>query len=399
MSTAFVGMFGIIFLMGWMNGLFEAMFSGAIDTGLGHIQVRPVGYEKSRKITMHFEDPVTLAGDITKIGNISGFDYAPRFEREGMLRLGSFNRGVLLYGIEARSEANVSSFDDWIVQGTYLNEKSSQDNGEIECLIGQSNAEKMEVEIGDGVILSTGGEDGETKSVRARVMGIFNSPVAPVNKYTVILRREDLSRLFNGKTDNISAFVYRGKENELIEEVADKLRNALNERGHNNTVEVLTYFQLQSQIKRMFEISDQFMDILYVIFLTGFALTLLNSILMSVFERMREIGIQRAIGASMWEIIVEILIESFYLSVIGSGAGFIAGSGVVLLTGWTGISFGFYAESLDILGNMSSIIYPFLNLDNIITAFSLAVVVSILAGFYPAWKASRTDPVKAIQNK
>ena len=94
-----------------------------------------------------------------------------------MLRLGSFSRGVLLFGIEPRAESNVSSFDKWIIKGSYLDEVTNNEDGKIECLIGQSTAQKMEVDIGDGVIISTGGADGETKSIRAIVKGIFKSPV------------------------------------------------------------------------------------------------------------------------------------------------------------------------------------------------------------------------------
>lgn len=257
----------------------------------------------------------------------------------------------------------------------------------------------MEVGIGDSVILSTADLEGETRSIRAVVKGIFNSPVAPVDKYTVILRREDLSNIFSGSPDNISTIVFRGEQDELIDGVAANIRDQLAAKQIGEKVEVLTLFQLQAQLKVIIDLTDQIMDFVNVIFLSGFALTLLNSIMMSIFDRMREIGIQRAIGARAGEIIIEILIESFYISLIGSGAGFILGAIVTYITAWTGISLGGFAESLDILGNMNSVIYPYLTWDNVIYAFVLATVISLVAGFYPAWKASRIDPVKAIQNK
>ncbi len=400
MATALVGMLGVTIMMGWVNGLFDAMLTGAIDTGLGHIQVRPTGYDRLRKNDMRFDNPEEIKKSLDSLGDIDGYHYSIRLEREGMLRLGSFSRGVLLMGIDPKTEPGVSSFDKWIVQGEYLTEenKASGDGERIECLIGYEAAQKMEVEVGDRVILSTGDKDGQTSSVQAEIQGIFRSPVGPINKYTVILKQSQLSQMYDPEHNYISSFVFHGKNREDLDIVAQKIR-ALFSNSDSSAPDVLTFMQLQAELRTILEMSDQFMGIFYFILMTGFALTLLNSVLMSVFERVREIGIQKAIGARTSVIILGILVESFVLSVLGSGVGFIVGGTFVLILGFSGISLGLFAEAMDMLGNINSIIYPYLTLDDILTAFILAFSVSMIAGFYPAWKASKTNPIKAIQNR
>ncbi len=401
MSTAVVGMLGVVFMMGWINGLFDAMISGGIDTGLGHVQIRPEGYNVKKEIGSLLPDASAIMKAVgsAEAASSEKFYYSPRLERQGLLRLGSFTRGVMLMGIDPETEPGVSSFHRWMVSGEYLTSDENQNEFMIPVLLGQSTAEKLEIEVGDSVVLSTGDSDGENVSLRGVIQGLFQTPIEPINKYTVIVRRSDLSHLYDATDNHMSTIVIHGKKREEADILKTLIAGEVKKNVPSSSAEVLTYTDLQKELKKMLDLSSQFQGIFYVILLTGFALTLLNSVLMSVFERMREIGIQRALGAKVWVIIVGILLESLFIALIGSSSGIVLGGAIVVLTGWTGISFGAFLEGIELMGNVTSIVYPYLTVSDIVLAFTISILMSLLAGLYPAWKASRTDPVVAMQNK
>lgn len=139
--------------------------------------------------------------------------------------------------------------------------------------------------------------------------------------------------------------------------------------------------------------------IFYVILLSGFSLTLMNTILMSVMERTREIGMMMAMGARGTIIFLQIVTESVLLSALGSLAGILLGVIVILVLSGPGISLAAFAKGMEMMGKSGTLIYPSLAWFDIISSFSIAMIMSIAASVYPAWKAVRMLPVKAIYDR
>lgn len=398
MSTAVVGILGVVFMMGWINGLFDSMISGTVESGLSHVQIRPAGYSKDRKVGKLFENPLAVRDALQGVALPDSIHSSFRFEREGLLRLGAFSRGVLLMGIDPATEPGVSSFHEWLDEGEYIPENESESEFLIPCLIGRANADKMEVGTGDTVILSIGNNDGESNSIRARIVGIYNAPSISINKFFVLLRRSDLSMLFNGKRDTFTSISYLSEKGS---DDVDRIKGFLleNKKLTETGSEILAFYEMQPELGMMIDMSWISVSIIYTVLLTGFALTLLNAILMSVFERSREIGIQRAVGARVSHIILSIILESALLSLLGSGMGLLIGGATVFYFQVTGIHFGSFAEGLELIGTLNTVVYPFLTVSDVVLTAVLSLFVSMIAGLYPAYRAATMQPVKAIYNK
>ncbi|MBI39446.1 MAG: hypothetical protein CMF59_07590 [Leptospiraceae bacterium] len=403
-STATVGMTGVLFSMGFSNGMVDSMIRGGVQSGMGHVQIRPAGFEQERKIDRRLPEAQSIleqAESLQYPDSLQPVHLAPRFEREGLLRIGSYQEGVIITGVDPAKEREVSSFDEWIIDGQYLSESLETDStGIIPCLIGKVNANRMELELGDYVILTLGNHNSESVSVRAEIVGLFESPMTGVDRHTVLVHRSALSNLYQEGTSEISNITFLTQDLSHSRELDVFLEDSLNPGLHAETgstaFEILSFFQLQPQIETMLNYIDDIKGIIYGVLMSGFALTLLNSVLMSVFERTREIGIQMAIGTRKSFIVASIIMESVILAMAGSITGLIAGGGLVALLAITGIPLGSFAGGIEMIGSMSTVVYPRISADDISLGFYVAIGMSILASIYPAFKATAIQPVEAI---
>ncbi len=439
---------GMLLLIALMNGFTKIWVDGAIESGLGHVQLRPSGYREKRGQKMLFADPDGLIQITQEIEQqlaaisteIPGIRYAHRFEREGFLRLGSAIQGVQVIGVDVDREKNISKFDDWLITGSYFASSRAEEErdklyGLVPCLLGRANAEKFEVERGETLVLSINTAEASTRSVRVRVEGIFQAIAEPVEKYTLLLPRQALSLMFNESPNQISYSIYLTSHLQLAKTLQKKIENMIENTMENtmestmgntientmentmgntmgNTIEntmekgaqaaaidVLSYQELQPGITKLLENVENTIAIFYFIMLSGFAFVLLNSVTMSVFERTREIGILRAIGSPGYFVFLMVIFESLLLGLLGALAGCFISGVLVFVLGQTGISFEIFAKGLERMGGIGARVYPALKLSDYYTACQVAIVISLLASIYPAYKAIKVTPIKAIYNR
>jgi ABC-type lipoprotein release transport system permease subunit len=391
-SSAVVGILGILFAMAFLNGFLGSMLDSSIESGLGHAQVRPAGYSAERKSKMILKNPGEILQQIRQGENLT-FSYSPRFEREGFVRMGTEMRGVQVMGVDPEMEKRVSRFDQWLIEGNYLSPKPS---GLLKpCLIGKVNAQKFEVKVGDALVISIGDKEGNTSSVRAVVEGIFQSPVETIDKYTVLMKREDLSRMYGNKTDLISYIPFLAGSIEKTQSLKTRLKSVLK----GTEAEVLTYRELQPSLTKMLDMSEQYIYIFYVILMLGFALILFDTIQISVMERTFEIGIMRAVGSSASFIFWMVLFESLLLAFFGCLLGLGIGSGITAVLESKGISLQYFSRGLEKMGGAASTVYPYLTTQNLLTGFLLGLGAALVAGVYPSIRALKIKPVKALEEK
>lgn len=421
-SAAAVGMVGIIFGAGFMNGMFNMMTGSAIESGMGHVQIRPKNFLKERKAGMILKNDEQIRAFLSRLEkensslskNAISFQYAFRLEREGIIRLNSQLQGVVINGIDPQKEKEISRFDEWLIKGEYLkpakekkeNVSDSAEGGSIRpipILIGEVNARKMEIDVGDYLILSFGDKDGNAVSLRANVTGIFKSIAEPIDKFTVLMRKTDLSHYYLRESNkDISSYVAilsssMEKTAVLKKMIWDKM---IEEKSKMlETSELASYSDLEPGIARMIDMSNSMMSVFYIILLFGFALTLMNTILMSVMERTREIGIMMALGSRsgviFWMIIAESMLLSFIGTLIGTGIGGL----IIVWQSVTGISLAAFSEGMELMAKSGTMIYPSIGVSDIVTGMTIAMVMSFLASVYPSRKATRMVPVKAIYGR
>jgi len=392
LSSAAAGIMGLLFSLASINGFSESMVKSAIESGIGHVQIRPSGYEKSRDNSLMLKD---IEGLQRRLASFKDIPYSFRLEREAILRSGNISQGVALLGIDPPGETLVSAYESWMIQGSFFKETVP---GAAYCIIGSVNADRMELEENDYVILTITDSKKNLKAFRCAVAGIFKSPSEPVDKYTVLITRGELSNLYFG-SDSISAAsyaVFLGKNMKFADDYSRQIENSI---GSDNDFILMTWKILEPGFMRFTELMDSFYWIFYSIIMFGFAFALFESVTMSVFERTREIGVLTAIGTGPWVIFLMVIVESVFLAFMGSLIGTLLGWTVTLYFQFNGFSLSAFAKGMESYGRAGSTLFPFLKMSDILSGIEVTVMVSFFSAIYPAIKAVRMTPIKAIYNR
>ena len=148
-------------------------------------------------------------------------------------------------------------------------------------------------------------------------------------------------------------------------------------------------------LKAYLNMTDGFLYIWYVVVFIAMGFGIVNTMLMAVYERMREFGVLKALGMQPGWIVKDVLAESFFLLL----GGILIGNGVAFVTVWifsrTGIDLSAFAAGAEYAG-IAKIIYPALNLRDLVIANLMVFLLGMLISLYPAIRAARFTPVEAM---
>ena len=161
-------------------------------------------------------------------------------------------------------------------------------------------------------------------------------------------------------------------------------------------LDVISWKKLAPDLAMMTGMVQQFYLIFGIIILTALAFGILNTMLMVVLERTRELGMLTAIGMNKRKVFSMIMLESVFLSIIGGVAGMIVGFGIIRLTAHTGINLARYAEGFEAFG-YSARVFPEISAGFFGIVTILIIITGVLASVYPALKALKLNPVDAIR--
>ena len=161
-------------------------------------------------------------------------------------------------------------------------------------------------------------------------------------------------------------------------------------------LDIMTWKQQQPMTTKILELMDVFSIIFYLIFYIAMAFGIVNTLLMAVNERYREIGIMLAIGTRRWQIVVMVALESFFLAVVSVIFGDILGIAVVKYFEHNGLDLSSFAQGMELMG-IDKILYPSVSFGAVVTMSISTFAIAVFFSLYPAVRASRFKPIEAIQ--
>lgn len=368
-----------------MASVIEGEMGGALENTIrlqsGHIQIRAATYDEN-KSSLKWEDLVANPDEIAaKIAAFEQVEAAtPRLYASGFLSSGTQSAGAKITGIDPLSSAN-DPYREGIISGEYL---SPDDRDSV--LIGRPMAEKLNLEVGDPVRLSINTADGNVQEQTFTVKGIYTTNTYGFDNSTVFLPLSKAQAMTLTENHASTIFVLL-EDTEMTDIVAPAL-------SVSSDLEIKTWRDLNVLFVEWETMAQSYIGFLYLIILAISVSVIINTLIMSVYERTREIGVLSAIGMRGGRILMLFLAESSLLAVGGVLMGLVIG---VLATMYFNVN-GFYVGDMGLNGiAITDTVYAKLTMDNLVNLTIMTFVATILAGLYPAIMASRMQPVEALR--
>ncbi len=385
-SSIAIGIFAMMLSMGVMNGFNIQMVENTISTSLGHVAVHARGFQDNMKLEYRFTPGPEIYRAIKERKDIRA--YTPRLKVQGMIQSSETSRGVLIVGIDPAQEKTVSKMYEYTSRENGSAFLESPDSGGI--LISRAMADTLNVLAGDKVVLMIQDSKNNIIGTGFLVTGIFQTPVASLDKYIVFVGLKKLQAV-TAVGEGISEINIITDDKDRVESVARFLAAA----NGDPSLEILTWKEMAPNLVSAIKLFDSMMVIFFMIIFITVIFSVANTLIMAIMERFHEIGVMKCIGTSPWRIFVLIIFEAVNLGAVGLMAGVSAGAGLIWLLSINGIDFSFYMESMRIWGS-GSVIYPRIRLYDISMAAMVVFTTTLTAALYPAVKAARIKPLDAL---
>ncbi len=381
-----IGIFAMIVSIGFMNGMTVQMVENTINTTLGHIAIHKKGYQESMKLEYNFFPEERYYKIMSEAKIVKGF--APRVKTKGMISSSESSRGVMIMGIDPVREKSVSSIFDYTRKtngSRYLSDPSAE-----EVLISSSLADKLDLMLGDRVVLRITDESKDLSGYGLRIVGIFESPVEAFDTYVVITGIRYLQKI-TGLEGNITELVVRTKSRDAVDGVKQYLIAAIGDK----TLEVLSWKDMEPSLVGYIKLQDKIIYIFFMIMFITVIFSVANTLIMSIMERFHELGVMKCIGTRPSNIFFMVFFEAINLGFVGLVAGLAVTLPLIFLLGATGIDFSFATDAMR-KWKIGTVVYPIIFMKDIIAATAVVIITTVVASIYPAAKAARIKPLEAL---
>ena len=383
LGSVIIGVISIFFLEGVTNAFLNQMLYNQISLSTSHIQIHKKGFIDNKTIQNYIPSQDVVESVLNAQSGIDS--YSKRGITFGLLSSAENSSGIYLFGIKNEMESKVSKIKSSVTSGEYL----SGETGEM--LIGKKLADKLNVQIGDKVVAMANELDGSIGSDVFRIKGIFETENSEFDRSNIFINLSQFESMLSldNKVHEFAIILDNPQNANLIR---DQIITKLN----NSSYEVQTYEQLLPLLILQIELSKEATIVFNLIIGLVLIFGIINSMLMSVFERINELGILLAIGMKTTKLFTMILLESFLLGCLGTVVGSSIGGVIIVLLNKSGLNLSLFAESLNSYG-IGAILYPTVNITQVSSVLIMIPLISIIGAVYPAYKAIKLQPVEAIR--
>ncbi len=383
MGAIIAGLWAGILVSALTNGWIHQRFVNLIQEEITHAQVHHPEFLTEREPWMHI-------GDADKVFTFLDNDdrivsWSARTLSDGMIQSPLTSSGVQIRGIQTDRERSTTTFHENMTEGDYLDSDLRNP-----VLLGERLADKLNVEIGNRIVLTFQDLDNEITSGSFTISGLFRTASNPYDERHVFVRAEDLQSLLGDETA-FHEIAMMLQDEELSNRVAADLNHEF------ENIAAQTWYELSPELRYITDMGGGLIVYIMAVILLALAFGILNTMLMAIFERMRELGMLLAIGMSKMRVFIMIMMESVILTLTGAAGG--------LLIAW--LTLGYFGEKgidMTAMGGDSmaefgydAVVYPIAYTNDYVTTIVLVVITAILAAVYPAIKALRLNPGEVVR--
>jgi ABC-type lipoprotein release transport system permease subunit len=374
-------------LLVMLTGLYAGAIGDSIENNIrlqtGHLQVRDDSYDED-KGSLAWEDLLENSEELAaQVRALDGVDAAsPVLWASGIVSTREESVGVRVFGIDPLSDVH-QTVRDGLVAGQFI---QSDDRSGV--VLGRRLAESMGLTVGDQVSLLVNTSNQQADEATFTIRGLYHTGVLNYDATTVFLPLSK-AQAFTRTEGRASAVVALLDDRERADDIAGALGTS--------TFTILTWRDLNQVILQAVEMSMSITYLMYLIVLAVVAVVIANTLLMSVFERVREMGILAALGMKGRQILAMFMLEAGTLGLIGVILGVLLGSLGVLYLATVGLHIGEMASVATAEIAYGEVIYGEFAPGATLGLSVAAMVIILLASLYPAWFAARLEPIDALR--
>jgi ABC-type lipoprotein release transport system permease subunit len=450
-----VGVFAGVFAMAAINSSIVQRIDAAVNEELSHIQVNNPGFRGSSDIANVIADREKVVSVLEETPGVTHI--TERIIVRGIASTSAGSAGVEITGIDVEKEQQMFTLSERLIPGTgsyfgtdtrlnsaFIGEKLAKELYIIRYILSEESFSTLQAEDvpaavveklrplenqrfttekklseafsglltakeikaygmkireaawsyreGSKIILTFLDANGTQTGAAFRISGIFRTNNDFFEAMSLFVPRDELLRLSGMEEGQCHRIIARLEDNDLTDKASASVREAL------PGLEVMNWKQIQTDLAMIADYLNQIYGIFMVLILAALAFGIVNTMLMAVLERTRELGMLSAIGMNRRRVFSMIMLESIFLSIVGGFAGMAVSAVVIAITNHTGINLVKYAEGLEAFG-YSAQLYPTIGADFFIMLTVMIVITGILSAIYPARKALQLNPVEALRGE
>jgi ABC-type lipoprotein release transport system permease subunit len=380
-----LGVFAGVFFMAFMNGMVEDRVNKLIGTEVAHIQVHKPEFLENSDFTLRISEADSLLNSFRTVPHVKAA--TKRIIILSMVASAETGTGVKINGVVPEEEQKVSNISERLISGNYFTGKQKNP-----VVIGKRLAEKLDVGLKNKIVITIQDASKDITSGAFRIAGIFETDNYMFDETSIFVRYDDLCRLsgLQGNEAHEIAILLDNNEN------CDVVKQALVKNIPD--LEVKAWLEISPEGGYLVGMMDQYMAIFMIIILLALCFGIINTMLMVVLERIRELGMLMAVGMSKAKVFLMIMLETIYLSLTGGLAGIVLAYAVCSHFEKAGIDLYFWKDAFESVG-YSSFVYPTIHIKMILLTSFLVVLTGVFSAIYPALKAIKLDPAIATRNE
>jgi len=369
---------------------FDGFYTQIIDTSTryltGHVQIERAGFRKDFAPELALGRPDELLARLRSTPHVAGA--APRIQAQAIVSSAAKSEAIALIGIDPALERTVTFIHQTVVQGTAL-----QSGRDRDIMIGRKLAEKLNVRLGEKIVITAQASGGELGTAAYRVSGIFATESKNFDESMAFVTLPAAQALL-ALQGRVSTVNIRLDDRSQVPDTVAHLRLWVSASGYS----VAPWQELLPAVVEMIQFLVAIRTIIMTIILVVVAMAIMNTVFMSVAERTRELGVMMALGTRPAAVVRMVLYETAAIMVLASLAGYAASALLVGYVGRNGLDLSAFFRNYDAIPGLTGIMYPRLVMASIVGPGIALFVASVLISVYPAGKAAKLDPVAAIRH-
>lgn len=384
MVSISLGLFAGIAVLALYEGMVKSRIRTLIDEETGHIQIHHPEFSDDFDAKYSISDKDLIIDHVRSLPEVAQVN--ARCLVQGMLSTATGTSGVIIIGMDTATEYSFSSLKLKLMDGeSFRPDKNNQ------ILIGKKLSDKMKLKTGAKLVLMFNDTTNNLISSAYRIAAVNKSTNTALEEKIVYVSKDELSELV-GIPYGVHEIGIKLHKDQDAASVAQKLKQKF------PFYKIETWKEISPETEFMVTTVDTYSYIIMIIIMIALAFGILNTMLMAIMERTREIGMIAALGTSRLRLFFMVLLETIFLTLAGAPVG--------LFLGWITTSY-FHRHGLDLSGmgqemmgayGYKTLIYPEFPVSKLIPVIIIVIITALLSSILPAIKAIKMKPIDALRN-